>query len=74
MKKLIYIGLSIALFGAALISCEKEGIDDNGFGTLSGKVVTDGDNVPLENVKITTNPASTTVFTNATGDFIIENI
>jgi len=74
MKKLIYIGLSIALFGAALISCEKEGIDDNGFGTLSGKVVADGDNVPLENVKITTNPASTTVFTNATGDFIIENI
>ena len=74
MKKLIYIGLSIAMFGAFLISCEEEGIDDNGFGTLSGKVVTDGDNVPLENVKITTNPASTTVFTNASGDFTIENI
>ena len=56
-------------------SCSEEGIDDNsGIGTLEGMVVKAEGNTPLENVKITTSPASTTVFTDEEGKFIIEEI
>lgn len=57
-----------------LVSCSEDTINENGFGTLEGTVVKAGDNTPLENVKITTTPASTTVFTNSDGEFIINDI
>lgn len=73
MKNIIAIVLcSIAL--SITISCSEEGIEDTGFGKLTGTVVSAGDNEPLKNVKITTTPASTTVFTNAEGKFEIEKI
>jgi len=59
---------------ALLLSCQEETLDDQSFGTLEGKVVTNGLNTPLENVKITTNPASNTVFTDIEGNFSIEDI
>lgn len=75
MKKIrISIGLVALLTIFFVISCEEEGIVDSGFGRLEGTVVTNGDNIPLENVKITTNPASTTVFTDENGEFLIEEI
>ena len=56
------------------VSCEEETIGDLETGKLEGKVVSKGLNTPIENVKITTNPASTTVFTDVNGDFSIDEI
>ncbi|WP_116770663.1 carboxypeptidase regulatory-like domain-containing protein [Maribacter litoralis] len=69
------ISYSAALcFSLLFLSCEEETLGDQSFGSLEGKVVTNGDNLPLENVKITTNPASTTVFTDSDGNFTIQDI
>lgn len=69
-----FIILFCSIVLSMCFSCSESGIDDTGFGKLTGTVVSSGDNEPLENVKITTNPASTTVFTNAAGKFEIEKI
>ncbi|CAG2531373.1 Carboxypeptidase regulatory-like domain-containing protein [Maribacter dokdonensis] len=61
-------------FSLLFLSCEEDTLGDQTFGSLDGKVVTNGVNAPLENVKITTNPASTTVFTDSEGNFKIEDI
>ena len=73
MKKIVmkYSWVIIALF---LYGCSEDPIDESGTGTITGKVVNEGTNEPLANVKIETTPASTTVFTNETGDFIIEDV
>jgi hypothetical protein len=73
MKTIYRIVLS-ALFAISLFSCQEETLDNVGFGTLTGIVVNAGDNTPVANVKITTNPVSTTVFTNEDGEFIFEKI
>lgn len=65
---------SLWLLLPLFFACSEEGLEDSGKGTLSGKVVTNGDNLPLENVKIETSPASNTVFTDAEGNFTIANI
>ena len=67
MKKALLIILAILAF-----SCSEDPIEDTGFGTISGSVVLDGENTPLANVKISTNPVTNTVFTDADGAFIIE--
>jgi Tol biopolymer transport system component len=68
-----YIALITTVF-LLLFSCNENKIDENEFGTLNGKVVASGTNEPLENVRISTNPVSSTVFTSASGNFTIENI
>ncbi|MDN3724626.1 carboxypeptidase regulatory-like domain-containing protein [Aequorivita sp. SDUM287046] len=72
MKKLITL-FSVCLF-LLHISCSEDTIDVVLMGNLSGKVTDKLTGVPLENVKITTNPASTTVFTDSIGRFRINNI
>ncbi|RMA57877.1 carboxypeptidase family protein [Ulvibacter antarcticus] len=62
------------LFVTALFSCSEEGFNENGIGIISGTVVEEGENTPLANVKITTTPATNTVFTNADGEFEIDNV
>ena len=57
-----------------IVSCSEDPVDDFGSGTITGTVVTDGDNIPLENVKISSNPVSNTVFTNSEGEFIITDV
>lgn len=66
--------LAACMLAVFLVSCEEETLDDQTFGSLEGKVVTNGENTPLENVKITTSPSSTTVFTDAQGNFSIADI
>jgi hypothetical protein len=68
-----YIALITTTF-LLLFSCNEDKIGENEFGTLNGKVVAAGTNEPLENVRISTNPVSSTVFTSASGNFTIENI
>ncbi|WP_224487929.1 carboxypeptidase regulatory-like domain-containing protein [Robertkochia flava] len=57
-----------------LTGCSEDTIDETGEGTLTGKVVTASGNQPLENVKISTTPISTTVFTDSEGAFVIDNL
>ena len=57
-----------------LASCSEEAIDESRFGTLTGQVVAKGGNSPLANAKITSSPVSTTVFTDASGNFTIDAI
>ena len=73
MKNILTILVCSIVF-SVYISCTEDGIDETGIGSLKGVVVNSGDNEPLDNVKITTSPASTTVFTDAEGKFEIEHI
>ncbi len=57
-----------------MVACSEEPIEDSSFGSLTGKVVAKGDNTPLANVKISSSPVSTTVFTDAQGNFEISDI
>ncbi|ALM07668.1 hypothetical protein SB49_07500 [Sediminicola sp. YIK13] len=66
--------LLVFVFAFIFTGCEEESISDNAFGSLTGTVVSKGKNVPLSNAKISTTPVSTTVFTDADGNFIIEDI
>ena len=56
------------------MGCSEDTIEENGIGSLTGTVVEKDTNDPLSNVKIVTNPASSTVFTDAEGKFNIETI
>ncbi len=68
--KYLYLSLLLILF----INCSEDKISLTGTGTLTGKAVSVGDFVPLENVKISTNPTSSIVFTNALGEFEIQDL
>ncbi|MCH9661955.1 MAG: carboxypeptidase regulatory-like domain-containing protein [Bacteroidetes bacterium] len=65
---------ALTLSVVGLQSCSEDGIAENGFGTIEGKVVVNGSNAPLANAKITTNPSTTTVFTDENGDFTLGDI
>ncbi len=72
MKK--YITIICATFLLFIWSCSEDTIDVVLYGTLTGKVVDKISGVPLKNVKITTNPATTTVFTDTLGKFSMNRI
>ncbi|MGJ8666691.1 MAG: carboxypeptidase regulatory-like domain-containing protein [Patiriisocius sp.] len=57
-----------------LSQCSEDRIDGTETGTITGKVVKDVDNTPLANVKITTQPVTSTVFSDEMGNFEIENV
>ncbi|WP_296319989.1 carboxypeptidase-like regulatory domain-containing protein [Winogradskyella sp.] len=70
-----YIKITVIfIVSLVLVNCSEDAVDNLAKGTLTGIVVTNGTNLPLENVKISTNPSSSTVFTDAQGEFIIEDI
>jgi hypothetical protein len=54
--------------------CSEDTINENGIGLITGTVVKKTENTPIANVKITTVPATTTVFTNQDGEFTIEDV
>ncbi|QXP59763.1 carboxypeptidase regulatory-like domain-containing protein [Olleya sp. HaHaR_3_96] len=64
-----YISLFFML--TVLISCSEDKVSLSGAGVITGKVVSKGENEPLENTKISTSPSTSIVFTNASGDFVI---
>lgn len=57
-----------------LSGCSEDTIDSLGLGTITGTVVTQGTNEPIENVRISTTPTSSTVFTDEDGNFELRNI
>ncbi len=67
----ILVSLSL-LF--VLSQCSEDRVDGERIGTIEGTVVISGDNTPLENVKVSTNPASSVAFTDSEGKFTIPNI
>jgi hypothetical protein len=69
-KYLVLIAASLLI----VFSCNEDKIDENEFGSLKGTVVASGSNEPLPNTKISTNPVSSTVFTDSSGNFLIESI
>ncbi|MGG5508018.1 MULTISPECIES: carboxypeptidase regulatory-like domain-containing protein [unclassified Myroides] len=56
------------------LSCSEDYVDENGTGSVTGKVVAAESNTPLANVKIETSPSSTTVFTDEKGNFVMETL
>ncbi|MFC4635765.1 carboxypeptidase regulatory-like domain-containing protein [Dokdonia ponticola] len=56
------------------VSCSEDIIQDELTGGLTGTVLSSEDNMPLSNVKITTNPSSSTAFTDDNGFFSLLNI
>ncbi|WP_340063863.1 carboxypeptidase regulatory-like domain-containing protein [Ascidiimonas aurantiaca] len=70
MKRLLC--LSLLCIGS--LSCNEDKVDTFVAGEIMGKVVTRGDNEPVENVKVSTEPTSSTVFSNADGNFILEEV
>lgn len=74
MKRSLYFIGFISMAFLLMYSCNEDKIGENEFGTLTGKVVVSGSNAPLANVRISTSPVSSTVFTDSTGNFIIEEI
>lgn len=68
--KYIYTTVIVAIF----LGCGEDPVEIITTGTLTGIVVTDGTNLPIENARVSTNPSTSTVFTDENGEFIIENI
>ncbi len=68
--KYIYLPIFLLLF----FNCSEDKISITGEGRILGKVVTIGDNTPLENVKISTNPGTSVIFTDLNGNFSIPSV
>ncbi len=66
--------LSSIVIVLLLVSCSEDTIEEEFFGSLRGTVISSIDGEPLEDVTITTTPSTTTVFTDAQGNFSIPNI
>lgn len=71
--KLIKIFI-VFLLTATVVGCSEDTIDNVGTGSITGVVVEAGSNEPVEHARISTNPASSTVFTDENGEFILEDI
>ena len=57
-----------------LWACQEQTVDPVSFGSLSGTVVDNFNNKPLEGVEINTNPSSSVVFTDSLGQFSVAEI
>lgn len=66
-----YIPFVLLIF---LFSCSEEKLGDDGKGSIKGKVVKEETFEPLENVRISSNPNSSIVFTDAEGNFEINDV
>lgn len=68
--------IASVLFLLFLVSCSEEKIGEQltDYGTITGKVVSGDTFEPMENVKILSSPATSTVFTDAEGKFTLSNV
>lgn len=73
MKLTYYIFIIFSLFIVSQ-SCSEDLVDKIQSGTLKGKAVKKGTNIPLANVKITTSPTTETIFTATDGTFTISEM
>ena len=68
------IKILLALLIFALVACSEDTIPVQDKGTITGIVLDDVSGDPLSDVKITTNPSSSTVFTDDAGEFILADV
>jgi Tol biopolymer transport system component len=73
-QNFVFIALFFIAIGISFNSCSEDTIGESGTGTITGFVVFLGTNEPLANVKMSTNPNTSTVFTGEDGSFILENV
>ena len=59
---------------ALSFSCSEETLNDSGFGTVKGRVVQSITFEPIANAKVSSNPNSSSVFTDADGYYTINDI
>ncbi|HBY68622.1 MAG TPA: hypothetical protein DEG69_13260, partial [Flavobacteriaceae bacterium] len=70
-----YINITIlGVLFLLIFSCSEDKIGVNQTGSITGKVVEIETNVPLENARISSQPLTSTVFTDENGEFEIENV
>lgn len=69
-----YINFLMIILVSFLFSCSEEQIEDNGVGTIKGRVVDKVKFEPIENAKITTSPSTSTIFTDKDGYFTISDV
>jgi len=72
MKKYIYVLIAVMLI--MLAGCNEDTVGNDLTGSISGTVTRESTGEPLENIEISTSPASTTVLTDENGQFILENV
>lgn len=73
IKKFCLPLLVLALI-AIQIGCSEEKFAGEEFGTIEGVVVSAVDFKPLANVKVFSNPSTSTVFTDEQGKFVVNNV
>ena len=62
---------SIAVFS---FSCREDTVEPEVFGSITGTVFDSETNEVIENVSITTNPATSAITTDNSGNFVINNV
>jgi len=55
-------------------SCSEDTIEPEAFGTISGEIVLEADDAPIDRVTISTSPATTSLFTDELGMFQLESV
>lgn len=72
MKTIKYFSI---LLWILVLGCSEDTLDDAiGLGSITGTVVMEGSNEPVDNVRISSNPTTSTVFTDESGNFIITDV
>ncbi|SNR80328.1 carboxypeptidase regulatory-like domain-containing protein [Hymenobacter mucosus] len=66
--------LLVLLLSPLLLACEENTIEPSQLGSLEGLVLESRTNLPLPNVVITTNPATSSFTTDAQGRFVLANL
>lgn len=74
MKALYKSIALLLLISFAFAACSEDTLNDSGEGTITGTVVIEGTNEPMENVRVSTTPVSSTVFSDENGEFILSEI
>lgn len=73
MKTLKYISVLLFIFFITS-GCSEDLIETPSFGIITGKVVKKDDNQPLSQVKISTSPSTSLVYTDSNGNFTITQV
>ena len=68
------LNLLIAFLSLAFFSCQEDKITPDLFGSLSGQVLLEENNLPVEGATVSTSPSTSSILTGPDGKFEFENI
>lgn len=68
------LSCALCLLFLLTASCSEDTVDFQETGTITGTVLSSENLEPLNNVEISTNPSSSTVFTNENGEFTLNDV